>query len=342
MSLPRRVVLVVGATGQTGVQVARCLAQESLHCSRGSITFQEPDCVLFLVRSFEKGETKLQGLLNGSSGAGQPGQSQCFLLHCADVSDPACLREAFDQAAKIAGGHPVSHVVNTLGTTDRNDSPERSILTATQNLMKESIRVGVKRFVHCGVAYVTRPEAMVAKVLNCMAKNIIGYHAMAEDVIRSAAQASGMDYVIVRPGGLDHGGPGDGIEVSQGDDIKGGSIRRSRLGELLCKALDNEVLPHRPSGGTTMEVCGNKSKDSKEPLEIGWGGFPKNKVLEEDAWRSMLSEMKPDPTWVGEERDHMAGHQKHARRLKISCGCCCFSFLSIVVVASLFGAGLLS
>jgi len=333
---PRRVILVVGSTGQTGVHVARCLSRDG--CG-GSEANAQPDCMLFLTRSLEKGESKLQGLLTGADR--QPGQPECHLLQCADVSDSGSLRQSFDQAAKIAGGYPVSHVVNALGTSGRSDSPEKAIFLATRNLMQESVRVGVKRFVHCGVAYVTRPEAKVAKILNTIAKNIMGYHALAELEIRRQAHGSGVDYIIVRPGGLDHGNPGDGFEVSQGDDIKGASIRRSRLGELLCKALDTDVLPYRPGGGTTMETCGMKSKNSEGPVEIGWGGFPKNKTLEEDVWKGMLSELTPDPTWKEPNNDIMAEHRQSARKFQMTVGCGCFACVSLVLGSSLAAVGVL-
>lgn len=343
----RRVILVVGSTGQTGVQVARCLAQERLYAVQGTET--QPDCVIFLVRSIQKGAAKLQGLLSGSIGSNEAKceemqdllKPECRIVQCADVSDAGCLKEAFDEAARAAGGNPVTHVINALGTTDRSDGPQRSILESTQNLMKESTRVGVRRFVQLSVGYVTRPEAMVAKILNSIAKNIVGYHALAEDAIRSAAQGTSLDYVIVRPGGLDHGAPGDGFQVSQGDNIKGGSIRRSRLGEVLCKSLDIDIIPYRPSGGVTMEVCGDKSNDSVGPLEIGWGGFPVNKALEEDIWRDMLSNASPDPAWQGEIKDHLAEHQKYAQRFKISCGCSIFAVVVLLVFFSLYLAGML-
>merc|ERR1719277_1330897 len=168
-------------------------------------------------------------------------------------------------------------------------------------------------------------------MLNSIANNIIGFHALAEDTIRSAAHSSNMEYVIVRPGGLDHGGPGDGFEVSQGDDIKGGPIRRSRLAEVMCKALDSEVVQLRPSQGLAFEVCGRKSADNQDPVEMGWGGFPKNKALEDNAWRDIFSELTPDPEWQGVQRDHLAEHTNSAFWFRVRAGCGCLACVAVPV-----------
>ena len=46
--------------------------------------------------------------------------------------------------------------------------------------------------------YVTRPETMVAFILNTIVGNCLGHKIQAENYIRG----SGLNYAIVRPGGL--------------------------------------------------------------------------------------------------------------------------------------------
>jgi len=46
--------------------------------------------------------------------------------------------------------------------------------------------------------YITRPSSLVSFVLNTMLGNVMAYKVEVENMIRK----SGVDYVIVRPGGL--------------------------------------------------------------------------------------------------------------------------------------------
>ena len=75
--------------------------------------------------------------------------------------------------------------------------------------------------------FVTRPSNKVALMLNSMLGDTLGWKLKAENLLRK----SGLDYVIVRPGGLKGGKDVDHIEtqdiieqfpqIGQGDNISG-------------------------------------------------------------------------------------------------------------------------
>merc|ERR1712086_481124 len=57
---------------------------------------------------------------------------------------------------------------------------------------------GIKKFILVSSMCVTRPETFVAFILNTIVPNCLGHKLEAENYIRQ----SGLDYVVVRPGGL--------------------------------------------------------------------------------------------------------------------------------------------
>ena len=168
------------------------------------------------------------------------------LVTCSDVADQDALAAAMDTVIEQTG---VPHAfVSCMGIsrskigrmdTDANGNKvpvgEQYKVAAT-NLVRAAKRIGVKRYVYISSGFVTRPRAPIALMLNSFAGNVLGYHAVVEDIVRDEVSSSAeMDYVIVRPGGLDHGGPGDGVQITQGDRITGGSVRRSRVAEVLAQ-----------------------------------------------------------------------------------------------------------
>ena len=170
---------------------------------------------------------------------------------------------------------------------------------------------------------------------------VLGYHAVVEDIIRDEVSGSAaMDYVIVRPGGLDHGGPGDGVQVTQGDRITGGSVRRSRVAEVLAQTLDEARLPRRSGAGAfargvTFEVAGAKADNAKGTV---------NSHIANERWHVMLADLEADPVWVPPSTaDHMAAHRAAVGSCRRNCGVLCLVILFLLIIAivcaALAGAG---
>ena len=118
------------------------------------------------------------------------------------------------------------------------------------------------------------------------------------------------------------------MQVSQGDRIKGGSVRRSRVAEVLAQTLNMALVPARHGeavNGVTFEVSGKKAEDTA-------GKPPQNTLLSEEAWRGLLGDLRADGAWetatTPSKTDHMAVHSCAARCCKFGCLACCLVFLA--------------
>jgi len=180
-------------------------------------------------------------------------------------------------------------------------------------------------------------------MLNNFGGIVLGYHAVVEDIIRAeVSTAVDMDFVIVRPGGLDHGGPGDGVQITQGDKITGGSVRRSRVAEVLAQTLNYALLPRRHDSnakGVTLEVAGDKKLDSKLKGKV-------NSDISQIQWGDMMGTLDADPVWETASQsetkvDHLAEHRAAVKCCRVGCSMCCLVFIIVVVLAALAGSHLI-
>ena len=319
--------LVAGATGEVGRSLVA-------HLSASGVA-----TITALVRDPTAGVAAELGGLKG-----------VMLVACSDVADRDTLAAAMDTAVEQSG--VPNACVSCLGISrkkigrmdtdahgNRVPAGEQYQVAAT-NLVREAKRIGVQRYGYVSSGFVTRPRAPIALMLNGFAGNVRGYHAVVEELIRDEVSGSAtMDYVIVRPGGLDHGGPGDGVQISQGDRITGGSVRRSRVAEVLAQTLDETLLPRRSgtdafSRGVTFEVAGAKADNAKGKV---------NRAIPAERWSEMLNPLEADPVWVAPSTaDHLAAHRAAAACCRRSCGAFCLILLGGIVCGALAGAGAFS
>jgi uncharacterized protein YbjT (DUF2867 family) len=317
-------VMIAGATGEVGRSLVA-------HLSASGV-----DSISALVRNPKSGIAAELGSLKGVQ-----------LVECKDVAD----HDALDAAVSIAveqSGVPHAFVScmgisrSKIGRKDKDahgkpvPAGEQYVLAAT-NLVRAAKRIGVQRYVYISSGFVTRPRAPIALMLNGVAGMVLAYHAVAEDIVREEVSSSAaMDYVIVRPGGLDHGGPGDGVQVTQGDRITGGSVRRSRVAEVLAQTMDEALLPRRSGAdafarGVTFEVAGATTDNAKGKV---------NGDISVERWQTMLGSLQADPVWISpSQADHMGAHRAAVSRCRWSCGVLCLLLLVGVVCAALAGAG---
>jgi len=98
-------------------------------------------------------------------------------------------------------------------------------------LAEAAVEAGLKKFVLISSMGVTQPDHF----LNRIANNVLLYKFEGEKAIKS----SGIDYTIVRPGGLKDGAsPGKVITFMQGDPKDGtGFIHRSDVATICIEAL---------------------------------------------------------------------------------------------------------
>lgn len=315
-------VLVAGATGATGKLVVSLLARE-----------QVP--VVALVRDPASSSSKT--LLSAAGAA----SGNVQLIQCRDASNPECVANAFREANSKA---PLKSVICCLGKTGGSSAADgEAFVTAVKNLLRGAERSqGCQRFIYMSSGFVTRPSHPVAIMLNTIAGLILAYHAQAEDEVRMAAARAGggancLDYVICRPGGLDHGNPGDGIAVTQGDTLKGGSVRRSRVAEVLVQCLRSDRISR--GAAVTFEVAGDKTQDSAECKAPGAKGdlVATNAPVADAEWGRLLGELKPDPDWEtltspSKEGSHLKRHRRSLNICRAGCGICCLALIAAIVL----------
>ncbi len=176
-----------------------------------------------------------------------------------DVRDPKSLVPA------VNGVRFIVSAIGSSGRTDPENSPEAVDYHGVRNMVEAAKAAGtVEHFVlvsSMGITQVTHP-------LNRFANNILLWKALGENTLRF----SGLNYTIVRPGGLvDAPGGEAGIQVGQGDTLPQGPIPRADVARVCVAALGNEA-----ANRVTLEITGDPDSDS-----VDWEGF--FAALEEDS-----------------------------------------------------------
>ena len=330
--LPTRV-LVAGASGATGRHLVAYLASKGV-----------PQ-IYALVR-----DPTSPDFLRSKVGRELGAMANVHLLECRDLADAASVAAVFEEAGEL-GGVPEA-VVSTCGprsATKADGGGGEVYAQAIRNLVDAASRAGCKRFVYMSSANVTRPYSPIAIMLNSVAGTVLGWHAVVEDAVRVAAKGTpGMDYVIVRGGGLDHGRPGDGLHVTQGDRLKGGSVRRSRVAELLGETLRTGNVGRRSGPGAVEDIAGDEERGGGVTLEVGGckandsGADPNtNAPLTAAEWHGMLGGLHGDPVWESltapSKKDHLEAHRGAVCCCRSFCAVCCAVLVLAIVMGILAG-----
>ena len=94
----------------------------------------------------------------------------------------------------------VDILINAVGASKTRDVNHSRLidLVANKLFVDACKEKNVGKFILVSSMYVTRPETMVAFILNTIVGNCLGHKIQAENYIRG----SGLNYAIVRPGGL--------------------------------------------------------------------------------------------------------------------------------------------
>jgi uncharacterized protein YbjT (DUF2867 family) len=196
-------VLVAGATGQTGRQILEQARKTG-----------------YRVRGMSRDVVRAQQTVSGN-----------YDWVNADVRDPATLGPA------LAG---VTYLICTIGATERSgpNSPEFVDYGGVRNLADAAKAAGVRQFVLVSSVGVAGGGGAFGWILNNIAMpGILDWKAKGEQHLR----ATGVPYTIVRPGGLtnDPGGQ-HGLRFTQGDTLGGGTIPRVDIAALTVTALGYE------------------------------------------------------------------------------------------------------
>ena len=143
-------------------------------------------------------------------------------LHQGDVREVQTLQSAMQH---------IDTVISAVGsqTPVGKNCPKRVDYEGVANLVNAAKTHGVQKFILISSVAVTRPN----HPLNCFGK-VLDWKLKGEEVLRK----SGLEYIIIRPGGLKDT-PGHKLQLilDQGDKILG-TISREDVAELCVKALD--------------------------------------------------------------------------------------------------------
>jgi len=143
------------------------------------------------------------------------------IIHQAEISDVNALLQPLQG---------IEAVISALGTREPvgKNCPKRVDFQGVTNLVKAAQITGVKRFILISSIAVTHPE----HPLNRFGR-ILEWKFKSEEVLRK----SGLEYAIVRAGGLtDAPGGSQTLLLGQGDHIRG-TLSREDLAELCLQAL---------------------------------------------------------------------------------------------------------
>lgn len=128
----------------------------------------------------------------------------------------------------------IEAVISAIGTSTPvgGNCPKRVDFEGVANLIKAAQLSSVKRFILISSIAVTHPE----HPLNRFGR-ILDWKRMSEEALRQ----SGLDYAIIRPGGLtDMPGGCQTLLFGQGDHILG-TLSRADLAEICLQALQHPV-----------------------------------------------------------------------------------------------------
>jgi uncharacterized protein YbjT (DUF2867 family) len=167
------------------------------------------------------------------------------------------VRDADSLASAMAG---IRYVVSAIGSNPRADptnTPEAVDFRGVKSLVDAAVAAGgVEHFVLVSSMGITQPT----HPLNRFADNILLWKGLGENSLRF----SGLNYTIVRPGGLvDEPGGVAGVQVGQGDTMAQGMIPRADVATVCVEALGNTAANRK-----TLEVVRDESSDSTD-----WSAF---------------------------------------------------------------------
>jgi uncharacterized protein YbjT (DUF2867 family) len=157
-----------------------------------------------------------------------------------DVRDIDSLRAAMQGAASL---------IITIGSSrkDPDNGPEFVDYGGVKNLAQAAADTGVQQVVLMSSAGVTHED----HVLNQMFDNILIWKSRGEDALRD----SGVDYTIVRPGGLMDSPGGETAVVFEQGDSSTGMISREDVALVCVAALQTPAARNK-----TFEVFGSEER----------------------------------------------------------------------------------
>eukprot|EP00440_Ansanella_granifera_P058208 gb/GFBE01063092.1/.p1 GENE.gb/GFBE01063092.1/~~gb/GFBE01063092.1/.p1 ORF type:complete len:319 (+),score=73.99 gb/GFBE01063092.1/:1-957(+) len=202
-----KTILVAGATGQTGKQIMERLA------SRSDVT------LIGGVRNLDKAKKELPKSASFKS-LDVEKDSVEKLASTLQGADALIIATGFDPLKSMFNMNAASHAVDNLGT--------RALVDAAK-------KAGVGKVVLVSSILTNARAWGKENSAGFQATNAFGQALDEKIEAEKYLRASGLDYTIVRPGGLENGGKGN-LVVSKEDTLDSGVISRARVAEVSIAA----------------------------------------------------------------------------------------------------------
>tara|TARA_B100000953_G_scaffold191182_1_gene157398 strand:+ start:4338 stop:5309 length:972 start_codon:yes stop_codon:yes gene_type:complete len=197
--MEKPLIVVIGASGRTGRFVLEGLANKDVR-------------IRALSRNIERASADISGNYEWVQ---------------ADVTQPETLVMAF-QGSDI--------IISTIGAKPGKgpDGPESVVYKGVINLVDEAKRAGARHIIYMSSIGAGGAENFSTTFLNLFMNKTLKWKSLGEEYMRN----SGIDFTIIRPGGL-RGEPGvSGIKFGQGDEIMG-YIPREDVAEVMIESAFN-------------------------------------------------------------------------------------------------------
>lgn len=156
-------------------------------------------------------------------------------------------------------GETIGAVISTIGGLPKDG--ERADYLGNKNLIDAAVKAGVQKFIL--VSSIGSGDSVVAlppQALQALSAVLVEKEKAEQHLI-----ASGLTYIIIRPGGL-KSEPATGNAVLTPDPTIAGSIHRADVAELVCRCLQSDRANNRVLSAVDLEML--YGQQAFEKLEV--------------------------------------------------------------------------
>ncbi len=148
-----------------------------------------------------------------------------------------------DAAACVAGADAV---ICTLGST--GDNPDNVVSRGTKNIVAAMQEAGVKRLVVVTSLGVGDSKEQVPFVFKMLMKTVLKTAMQDKELQEQVVRDSGLEWVIVRPGGLTDNPAAGSYKVGTGKSVMAGQISRADVAAFVLQQLTDDTYLHQTPG----------------------------------------------------------------------------------------------
>lgn len=162
-----------------------------------------------------------------------------------DLTAPitAVTGDVLDQAKVAETVNGADCVIVTLGSTANN--PDWIVSEGTKQVISAMQTNGVKRLIVITSIGVGDSKDQVSFAFKMLMKTVLKKAMEDKERQETAVQESGLDWTIIRPGGLVDGPRTGEYTVGSAQEVKAGQVARADVAELTLKQIDSDEYLHK-------------------------------------------------------------------------------------------------